>query len=494
MKKISKILSVVMLISMISVPVQAETDSDVMIEAYVSNVMSLSSGQKDSYLELLDLLSNLNDSTGMLNAYTTAMNGMSGGDQSKFQALKNILVNLEGINTEVLDSELTLSLFKSYLINNDDAGLESALKARSEAFMTILGGMNLELMNYGFERLKTMYSYQSAAAKLNSSYIMETTGTSSDFTIYEKGVETILAFSEYLPELADVSEGELTAAIQVLASYYNNSSEKGLLYTFFVDNGLVKVETTGTGSGAGTGTGSGAGTEPEPEVEPELEAEEELEEEIIEDLGEDNLVPEGTALFGDIGRFTWAWTAIRELYIADVIKGKSETEFDPSGDITRAEFSALLCRLLETSIPTDTPTLEGIFNDVNRDKWYYSEVMAAFRAGFVKGVSVTEFDPSANINREQIATILSRVLVARGIEAISDEEIDTAISKFSDGDQVSAWARAGSALVADLEIIGGVNVGEDKYFNFKDNATRAEVSVMLYRLAQLIETKVNVEQ
>ena len=35
-----------------------------------------------------------------------------------------------------------------------------------------------------------------------------------------------------------------------------------------------------------------------------------------------------------------------------------------------------------------------------------------------------------------------------------------------------------------------VNVDNKKYFNFKENATRAEVSVMLYRLAELIETKV----
>lgn len=488
MKTIAKLLSLVMLVSMVSVPVYAAESSDELIEAFVDNVMSLSDEQKGSYLELLELINDLDDASGMLAAYTTAMNNMAGGDQTKFEALKKVLDNLEAITNDVLDSDLTLSVFKSY-VNSNDGGvaLEAALKLRSAAFVSALGGMDIALMDYGFDRMKEMYNYQAAAAGIGASFIMITQNSSSDFDVYDIGVNAIVGFSGLLPELSGVDEALLTAAIQQLADYYNSSSQKSLLYSFFTDNGLVKVDSTygaDTGSGTGTGTGTDTGT-----TTPVIPVETPV---VEEDLGLDDEVPEGTALFGDIGRFTWAWTAIRQLYIADVIKGKSETEFDPSGDITRAEFSALLSRLLETSIPTDTPTLEGIFSDVNNGKWYYGEVMSVFKAGYVRGVSVTEFDPTANIDREQIATILARVLISQGVEEISASEVDSVLNEFADADKVSSWAKTGSAMVADLGIIGGVNVGDDKYFNFKENASRAEVSVMLYRLAQIIETKVEI--
>lgn len=488
MKKIARILSFVMIISMLSVPAYAETTTDEMIDYFADALIGMDDSLEAKYLELFELLVTLNDSQGMLDAYTTAMNSMAGGDQYKIIAMKKVLDNLLILDDQVLVDEFTYAKFKDYILNEKASELKDAFRSHKAAIEIAIAGMDKATIDAGFSRVDTMFNLQGVAASFNASYILVATDVNAKVYVYEKGITTIMSVSENLPLIDITDAAVLRAGIQQLADYYNASSQKVILYAYLSNNGLIKIDPTFVVNGTTTGTTPttttpttpgtpGTTTPPTPEI----------------DLGLDNRVPEGTALFGDIGRFTWAWTAIRQLYIAEVIKGKSATEFDPSGYITRAEFSALLTRMLETSIPTDTPTLEGIFDDVNSNKWYYKEVMAAFKAGFVNGVSISKFDPTANINREQIATILSRVMLNRGVTGVDASEIDTVLNGFADAKNVSTWAKAGSAMMADVGIITGVNKDGKKYFNFKDNASRAEVSVMLYRVAELIETKVIIE-
>ena len=54
--------------------------------------------------------------------------------------------------------------------------------------------------------------------------------------------------------------------------------------------------------------------------------------------------------------------------------------------------------------------------------------------------------------------------------------------KFSDGDSIASWEEEGAGLTVYNEIIKG----SDGKFNPKANATRAETTVMLYRLYELI--------
>lgn len=51
--------------------------------------------------------------------------------------------------------------------------------------------------------------------------------------------------------------------------------------------------------------------------------------------------------FEDIGNYTWAEDSINTLYDMDIIKGYTETEFGPSGNISRIEFMVMLARTLQ---------------------------------------------------------------------------------------------------------------------------------------------------
>jgi len=153
------------------------------------------------------------------------------------------------------------------------------------------------------------------------------------------------------------------------------------------------------------------------------------------------------------------------------INGKSEGLFDPNAAITRAEFAALLTRLLALSGEVSSMP----FADVPSDAWYAEDVAAAFANGVVTGNSATTFDPNGNITRQEMAVMIGRVLSEQGYVAADTTEL----TAFTDSNAVAAWAKSGVAMAAREEIVNG---NPDGSFAPAANASRAEAAVMLYRL------------
>lgn len=134
--------------------------------------------------------------------------------------------------------------------------------------------------------------------------------------------------------------------------------------------------------------------------------------------------------FSDISDSIYA-EDIRTLAGAGVIHGISETEFAPAYTITRAEFAALLVRMLglEPSAPA--------FIDVRPEEWYFSSVGAAYNAGIISGISETEFAPRAAVTRAQAAAMVYR---AAGVE-ISDNEAKIYLGAFDDAENCPEYAK-----------------------------------------------------
>ncbi|MDW7670039.1 MAG: S-layer homology domain-containing protein, partial [Bacillota bacterium] len=145
-------------------------------------------------------------------------------------------------------------------------------------------------------------------------------------------------------------------------------------------------------------------------------------------------------------------------------------EFDPFTEVTRAEFAAMLVRLM------DMNDYEGsdIFEDVNANNWFYDEVAAAYDLGLIEGVSATEFKPNENITREEMAVMASRMLKKKYY--LESEEINF---DFSDEEELSTWALEGTAMVEELEVMTGRTSGE---FDPKGLTTRLEAVIVMERL------------
>ncbi|WP_322906208.1 S-layer homology domain-containing protein, partial [Paenibacillus campi] len=76
--------------------------------------------------------------------------------------------------------------------------------------------------------------------------------------------------------------------------------------------------------------------------------------------------------------------------------------------MTRAMFAAVMGRLYERSYGTLSTSGASQFKDVSASSWYGTYVNWAAQNGIIKGISDTSFEPNRNITREEMAALLYR--------------------------------------------------------------------------------------
>lgn len=176
--------------------------------------------------------------------------------------------------------------------------------------------------------------------------------------------------------------------------------------------------------------------------------------------------------FTDLDGYWWAMDAINGLASRGIIKGRSETEFDPDAKITRADTTVLLFRVLGKSAEfTDN------FDDVYPGKYYYNEIGAAKALGIAAGVGDNNFDPDAKITREDMASLVYRVLHSEGmITSIPNTGV---LNEFSDRNDIYFYARDAMAACVSNGLMGGYGDGT---INPKGYASRVEVALIMWRI------------
>ncbi|MFC3803482.1 S-layer homology domain-containing protein [Cohnella sp. GCM10012308] len=167
--------------------------------------------------------------------------------------------------------------------------------------------------------------------------------------------------------------------------------------------------------------------------------------------------------FSDIPAGYWAENTIRKLSAKHLIDGVSETSFDPSRRITRAEFVKLMASVLKLSDNGDQT-----FEDVAPDAWYAGYVSAMVKAGIINGRSDNRFEPNAQISREEIVTILMRAYAL-----INGQSQPATTSSYADQGDISAWA---ADSVSQATALGLVQGRSGDRFAPKAAATRAEAA------------------
>lgn len=185
-------------------------------------------------------------------------------------------------------------------------------------------------------------------------------------------------------------------------------------------------------------------------------------------------IGENRVEFKDLSNHGWAVEAINSMAAKGIIGGKAKDKFDPAANITRAEFSALISRMLKYNEDIDN---ELPFKDVNKGKWYYKSISTVYKNRLINGKSDISFDPDGYITREEMSKIIGQVLENK----LYKNQNTKYLSKFTDRNSISTWAQEGASISAYNKIISGYN-GQ---FSPKQNATRAETAVMLYRLYEL---------
>lgn len=191
------------------------------------------------------------------------------------------------------------------------------------------------------------------------------------------------------------------------------------------------------------------------------------------EIGSESLVK-----FKDIKNH-WAKNDIEFVATRGLFNGTGEDKFSPEISMTRGMFVTVLGRFAEADISNYK---KSSFVDVKLDAYYMGYVEWANKNNVVKGIGGGKFDPEGPITREQMAVVMSNYAETIGynLPKIHKENI------FTDNEEISGYAK--SAL-KEIQIAGIILGKDNNKVDPQGKATRAEVSAVLKRFVEIVESK-----
>lgn len=165
----------------------------------------------------------------------------------------------------------------------------------------------------------------------------------------------------------------------------------------------------------------------------------------------------GATSFAQSEPSSWAVSEI-DTHAADFLKSATG-DIDYVKSITREEFAIVALYIYAAASGMELPemSVENPFTDCNNPL-----VVTAYGLGLVKGVSETEFNPEASVTREQICVMLTRISQQLVPDLNMDivKEYLPALDNFADSDMVSDWAEDSVKLMVFAGLIKGTDEGK----------------------------------
>ncbi len=164
--------------------------------------------------------------------------------------------------------------------------------------------------------------------------------------------------------------------------------------------------------------------------------------------------------FSDVNPSTEEGKAISVMQDKGYINGFGDGTFRPMATLTRAEFVTIINKMYGFTVET-----ENIFTDIKKEDWYYSSVLSAVQAGYIKGMGDGTFRPNEAVTREQVCVMLNSIL---NIELLPVGD--------SPSDNVSEWARESVDKMIAFRIF---SLEENNRFRATEPIKRGEACVAL---------------
>lgn len=163
----------------------------------------------------------------------------------------------------------------------------------------------------------------------------------------------------------------------------------------------------------------------------------------------------------------WAAASINKLAEQSILGGFPDGSFKPDKQMSRAEFMAVMYRLLDLN----TEEGDAGFEDISNAAWYSKYVKGLSEAGIVTGFEDGSFKPNQEMTREEAFVILYRALKERLVTPV-----DANKPVFTDEAGVSDWAKEAISALTESGFIKGY---EDGTLRPKEKITRAEIAAIV---------------
>lgn len=170
------------------------------------------------------------------------------------------------------------------------------------------------------------------------------------------------------------------------------------------------------------------------------------------------------AVPSDFSDFPTDWSAPAMTHaVQNGLLNGSDGKILPKGLLTRAQMATMVNRAFASSAKASLTS----FTDMVPGVWHYDEMAKSVQMGAFQGAD-GKLNPNDPITREQAFAVLARAFgLADGSAA--------ALNKFSDGAQVSSWARGAVAALVEQ----GYVTGADGTLNPQSYITRAEFAQVM---------------
>ena len=182
--------------------------------------------------------------------------------------------------------------------------------------------------------------------------------------------------------------------------------------------------------------------------------------------------------FTDVKEGDWFHDAVRYVYDNGLMDGVGDGQFAPNATTNRAMVVTILYRLAgEPDVSGDVS-----FTDVEPGLWYTDAVLWAAQKGIVNGISETEFAPSGDLTREQLATVLYRYAESMGYDVSAQADL----SGFPDAGDIQDYATEALSWAVAEGLLQGF---EDDSLQPGGTATRAQIATILMRFLAAVSAE-----
>lgn len=164
---------------------------------------------------------------------------------------------------------------------------------------------------------------------------------------------------------------------------------------------------------------------------------------------------------------SWAESAIAALVERNIIGGRTDGSFDPSGKVNRAEFVAMVVKSFNFSMGEN----QKQFTDVLKDAWYKNYVEIGTSNQLINGIGNGMFAPNSSISRQDLCVILFNALKKLNVELPQATNHD-----FPDDASIAGYAKEAVYAFKDLGIVNGGSGGR---MDPTASASRAEAAVII---------------
>lgn len=170
------------------------------------------------------------------------------------------------------------------------------------------------------------------------------------------------------------------------------------------------------------------------------------------------------AVPSDFSDFPTDWSAPAMTHaVQNGLLNGSDGKILPKGLLTRAQMATMVNRAFASSAKASLTS----FTDMVPGVWHYDEMAKSVRMGVFQGAN-GKLSPNDPITREQAFAVLARAF------GLADGKASS-LDKFSDGTQVSSWARGAVAALVEQ----GYVTGADGALNPQSYITRAEFAQVM---------------